>query len=211
MDIIDQLVEDGVLKTPEIINAFRKIKRKDFLPEENSRLANLNIPLPIDFGQTNSQPQTVAFMFEELAPSRGQKILDVGSGSGWTSALLAEIVGKDGKVYGMEIVPELKEFSEERISRYDFIRNGRVKIILGDGRKGLPEKAPFDRILVSAASGDIPEALKKQLAEGGKMLIPIGGTGEIQHLESVSKKEGRFETKTFSGYMFVPLINNDYL
>ena len=121
MSLIDSLIQQGWLKTPEIIEAFRKIKRIDFLPEDMKDLAELNEALPIGYGQTISQPLVVAFMLELLQPKKGEKILDIGSGSGWTSALLADIVSQkenSGKVIAIEFIPELKEFGEKNVAKY---------------------------------------------------------------------------------------------
>src|SRR4030043_301649 len=142
MGLIDSLIKDGWLKTPEIIKAFREIKRVDFMParigyaegvaggpEDMKNLAEINEALPIGYGQTISQPLVVAFLIEQLQPQSGEKVLDIGSGSGWTSALLGNIVGEKGKVIAIEIVPELKEFGEKNISKYNFIKRGIVEFI----------------------------------------------------------------------------------
>jgi len=121
MALIDDLIKESWLKSPEIIGSFRKIKRRDFLPEDIKNLAELNEALSIGWGQTISQPLVVAFMLEQLQPKKGDKILDVGAGSGWTTALLAEIVGSQGKIIAMEIIPELKEFGERNVNKYNFI------------------------------------------------------------------------------------------
>jgi len=131
--LIDQLIDTGYLHTPRIINAFRKTKREDFLPEKLKDQAELNEPLPIGEGQTISQPLTVAFMLELLQPEEGNKILDVGSGSGWTTALLSELAGENGKVYGVEIRKSLKEFGEKNTSKYNFVKKGIAHIVLSDG------------------------------------------------------------------------------
>ena len=149
--LIDSLIKDGWLKTPAIIEAFRKIKRVDFLPKDLEGLAELNEALPIDCGQTISQPLTVAFMLEQLQPQLGDKILDVGAGSGWTTALLAEIVGEKGKVVAIEVVPELAEFGRANVAKYNFIEKGTVEVICADGSKGYEREAPFDKIMVSAS------------------------------------------------------------
>ena len=141
MALINSLIQEGWLKTERYIEAFKKIKRADFLPEESKDLAELNEALPIGFSQTISQPLVVAFMIELLKPEEGEKILDVGSGSGWTAAILAEIVGDKGKIIAIEIVPELKEFGENNILNYNFIKERRVEFLCVDGSKGYKQKA----------------------------------------------------------------------
>lgn len=201
MSILNELIKQDYLKTPEIISAFKKIKREDFLPEDLKNFAEVNEPLPINFGQTISQPLTVAFMLELLQPKKGDKILDIGSGSGWTTSLLSEIVGKKGKVYGIEIIKELKDFGEKNTAKYNFINKGIAKFICGDGSKGLPEKAPFDKILVSAAADETPKELKDQLKTSGRMVIPIKDSVFLVVGESRGFKE-----KEFFGFSFVPLV-----
>ncbi len=151
MKLIDSLIQEGWLKTPGIIKTFQEIKRADFMPEDVKNLAEVNEAIPIGYGQTISQPLVVAFMIEQLQPKIGEKILDIGSGSGWTVALLAYLVGQKGKVIAMEIVPELKKFGEKNVAKYNFIEKGIVKFICTDGSKGYKEETPFDRILCSAA------------------------------------------------------------
>ncbi len=136
MSLIDDLIKEGWLKTPEIIDAFRKIKRADFLPDDIKYLADVNEAFPIGFGQTISQPLTVAFMLELLQPKAGDKILDVGAGSGWTTALLAYCVSQKGRVIAVEIVPELAEFGRNNVAKYNFIETGIVEYVCGDGSKG---------------------------------------------------------------------------
>ncbi|MDO8265191.1 MAG: protein-L-isoaspartate O-methyltransferase [Candidatus Parcubacteria bacterium] len=205
-DLINDLIKDGWLKTPAIIKAFKEIKRSDFLRDGIKDMAELNSPLPIGFRQTISQPLTVAFMLELLQPKAGDRILDVGYGSGWTSALLADIVGrgnKKGKVISIEIIPKLKEFGERNIMKYNFIKKGTVECILGDGSKGRQKSAPFDAILASASGkGKIPAAWKKQLAIGGRIVAPMGES--IWLLEK--KEKNKFEEKEYPGFIFVPLI-----
>ena len=202
MDLIDSLVKGGWLKTPRIINAFRKIKRADFMPDDIKNLAEVNEALPIGHGQTISQPLTVAFMLEQLQPETGDNVLDVGSGSGWTSALLAQIVGSKGKVTAIEIIPELKEFGEKNIAKYNFIKKGIVQFICTDGSKGYKEGAPFNRILASAAGNEIPKAWKEQLKIKGRIVAPVKNS--IWDLIKKSKKE--FEQIEHPGFAFVPLV-----
>lgn len=200
--LINQLIKDGHLKTDAIIEAFSEIERIEFVPEEFELQADVNIALPIGYGQTVSQPLTVAFMLELLGPQKGQKVLDVGSGSGWTTALLSYIVGKAGRVHAIERKAELVEFGKKNVEKYSFVRDGIAEFHEADGTKGLPDEAPFDRILVSASAEEIPGALKDQLKIGGKMVIPVGDT--VYFLEKESEKE--FSEQKFPGFSFVPLI-----
>lgn len=201
-NLIKELKSQGYLKTPAIIRAFLKIRRKDFMPDYLSHQEAENAPLPIGLGQTISQPLTVAFMLELLSPQAGQKILDVGSGSGWTSALLAEIVGPKGKVFALERLAELKEFGEKNAAKYNF---SNLEFFCRDGTKGLKKEAPFDRILVSAAAIEVPKALKDQLAVGGRMVIPTAAQ-DIRLIEKIAKNQ--FKEKIYPGFVFVPLIGD---
>ena len=141
VDLVHKLLDEGVLKTPRIIAAFKKIDRADFVVDEYKGEAYGDYPLPIGYGQTISQPSTVALMLELLQPAEGDKVLDVGSGSGWTTALLAQIVGPKGKIFGLELVPELVKFGRENIARYNFpwaeIEQAREVI-------GKPEETPVN-------------------------------------------------------------------
>ena len=224
MSLIDSLIQEGWLKTPRIIDAFRKIKRVDFLPEDIKDLAELNEALPIGSGQTISQPLVVAFMIELLEPQPGDKILDIGSGSGWTSAILSEIVSqngrnKKGRVIAIEIIPELKEFGERNVIKYNFIEKGIAEFICADGSKGYPNISTrpelvegFDKILASASARELPRAWKEQLKIGGRIVTPIGNSIWlfIKKSPSAAKaKEGKeveFEEVEYPGFVFVPLI-----
>jgi len=212
MSLINSLIKEGWLKTKIIVEAFQKIKRGDFLapsslgegglPGDIKNSAELNIALPIGFGQTISQPLTVAFMIELLQPKRGEKILDIGSGSGWTTALLAQIVGEKGKVVALEIVPELKKMGEKNVAKYSFVKKETVKFILGDGSKGYEKEAPYDKILASASGNNLPLNWKKQLKIGGKIVCPIGSSIWL----FVKKNKNDFESMEYPGFSFVPLI-----
>lgn len=203
MSLVESLIQEDWLKTERIIEAFRKIKRIDFLPEDMKNLADLNEALPIGQSQTISQPLVVAFMLEQLQPEPGDKILDVGAGSGWTSALLGEIVGQEGKVIAIEIIPELKEFGETNVGKYNFIKKGQVQFILADGSQGYRKAAPFDKILASAAvQGKIPQVWKEQLKIGGRIVTPIGSSIWLL----IKKSESEFVETEYPGFAFVPLI-----
>lgn len=201
-ELIRHLKKTGVLKTKEIIDAFLNIDRKNFILNEYLDQAYNDYPLPIGYGQTISQPFTVAFMLELLQPQKGQIILDVGSGSGWTTSLLAEIVGEEGKVYGIEIIPEIFEFGKKNIAKYNFLEKGRVNVFLDDGSKGLAEKAPFDRILVSAAmQKEIPPNLINQLNDNGILVIP-----DNDGIWQVVKDKNKIKKNYFPGFVFVKLV-----
>ena len=211
MELIDYLIKEGWLKTPSIIKAFQQIKRQDFLLEDLKDLAELNEALPIGKNQTISQPLVVAFMLEELQPNKGEKILDVGSGSGWTTALLAEIVGSQGKIIALETIPELVEFGKQNVAKYIFIKKGIVNLIYADGSKGYIGRAPFDKILASAAvQGKIPQAWREQLKTGGRIVAPVGSSIWLL----IKKSEGDeavassslFQETEYPGFAFVPLV-----
>ena len=196
-ELVSKLITEGALKSESVINAFININRKYFvLPEYGEEACN-DYPLPIGFGQTISQPYTVAFMLELLEVEEGSKILDIGSGSGWTTAMLAEIA-KEGHVFGVEKVPELVSLGRNNLSRYKF-KN--AEIIEAGVNLGLGKEAPFDRILVSAAAKRIPEELLDQLKIGGIMVVPVNRC--IYKITKVSATEIR--TEKHSGFYFVPL------
>ncbi len=209
MSLINQLIDQGYLKTEAIINAFSKVRRVDFVRPEDKEYVEVNAPLSIGYGQTISQPLTVAFMIELLEPKPGEKILDVGSGSGWTVALLAEIVGLKGKVYGIEKIRHLKDFAVKNIDQYNYINQGIVQIFCSDGYQGLPDFAPFDKIIVAAAAEAVPEKLLVQLKIGGKIVIPIGKQYESQDIVAIDKiSQNEFKEKRYPGFIFVPLVKN---
>ncbi len=207
--LIDELIRDGYLKSSWLIDAFKNIDRKNFVPREHRDEAYGNYPLPIGSGQTISQPLTVAFMFELLRPLPGEKILDVGSGSGWTTALLAQIVGAKGRIVSVERIPELCKFGEDNVRKYNFIAKGIVKFFCGDGSKGIPSellpRAGFDKVLAGAtAAGEVPVAWKEQLKIGGRIVAPVGQS--IVVLDKIG--ESKFETREHFGFSFVPLISD---
>lgn len=179
--------------------AFEAVSREDFLPTDQRANASLDRALPIGFGQTNSQPRTVANMLSLLDVRPGQRVLDVGSGSGWTTALLGHLVGPDGSVRAVELVPELVEWSRQNLQGYDMPW---TSIHQADASElGLPAEGPFDRILVSAEAGELPQPLVEQLADGGILVVPVAGrllTVERRSAEDVAvHKHGH--------YQFVPL------
>lgn len=200
--LTNNLMRYGYLKNQVLIDAFNQIHRIEFVPEHLERDADADVPLPIGYGQTISQPRTVAFMLELLQPERGQNILDVGSGSGWMGALLGHTVGSEGKVTSIECVDRLYEWGKGNIDKYGYVTEGRVECVLGDGSKGYPKNAPYDRIIVSAGTDEVPEALKNQLKIGGKIVIPVHN--DIWYLEKRGEED--FYKEEYPGFTFVPLM-----
>jgi protein-L-isoaspartate(D-aspartate) O-methyltransferase len=179
--------------------AFEAVRRADFLPEDQRGFAGLDRALPIGFDQTNSQPRTVSNMLTLLDVLPGQRVLDVGSGSGWTTALLGHLVGPQGRVLGVELVPELVAWSRENLSAYAMEWVGVAQA--EEGVLGLPAEAPFDRILVSAEASTLPNSLVDQLADGGVLVVPVSG-----RLIAVDRKSADDVTVEQHGYyQFVPL------
>src|SRR3989338_2387971 len=202
--LIHALIRGKYLETPRIIEAFKSIDRKDFIPQDLLDSAYVDEPLPIGFGQTISQPLTVAFMLEHLSPERGEKILDVGAGSGWQSALLAEVVGDKGKVISIERIPELVEMAKENIAKYNFIGKNIVEVIEGDGSEGCEKFATYDKIIAAASARELPPVWKEQLKVGGKIVAPV------EHSVIVVNKvsDNKFDTKEYFGFSFVPLVKD---
>lgn len=185
-----------VLRTPEIKKAFEKIDRTNFVDFGYKSEAYEDYPLPIGFGQTISQPTTVAFMLELLKLKIESKTLDVGSGSGYTTALIASIASK-GSVLGLEIIPELVKKGHENLAKYNF-SNARIIQTIGDFSE-IKEK--FDRILINAAAEEVPKNLVRILAPGGTMVVPVK-----QSVFKISKQDnGKIETLEYPGFVFVPL------
>lgn len=200
INLVDSLIKDrGVLKTPAIIKAFHKVDRADFVSEDQKVSAYEDVPLPIGYGQTISQPYTVAFMIELLEPQKGQKILDVGAGSGWVSALLAEIAGSDGTIFAVEKIPELLKWGKENVLRLGY-RN--VKFFQAGDEIGLKKYAPYDRIISGAAAESEPKELLDQLKIGGIAVLPILDS----IVRYVRKSLEKFDRKEFYGFSFVPLV-----
>jgi len=211
--LIRQLREKGGLRSPELEAAFKVVDRRFFVPKKLQDEAYGDYPLPIGYDATISQPTTVAFLLEKLDVREGQKVLDIGSGSGWTTALLAHLVGPKGKVIGLEIIPELVEQGHANLRQCysDVLENIRITLPeirrAKEGVVGLPEEAPFDRILVSAAAEEVPTELIAQLAPDGGLVIPVGKQFEMQKIVCIHKKpDDSLDTKEYPGFVFVPLV-----
>ncbi|MEM5812211.1 MAG: protein-L-isoaspartate(D-aspartate) O-methyltransferase [Candidatus Aenigmatarchaeota archaeon] len=198
--LIANLKTEGYIKTKRVEYALRKIPRENFIPAEMRDSAYSDHPLPIGYGQTISAPHMVAIMTELLEPKKTDKALEIGTGSGYQSAVLSVLVRK---VYSIEVFPELTEFAKSNLKKTG-IRN--VEVVSGDGSKGLPSKAPFDKIIVTCA---IPKvifnSLVSQLKEGGIIVAPVGEPYGIQTLTAGKKIRGKLKTKEYFGCVFVPL------
>ena len=187
----------------KILDAFSKVRREDFVPEELENQTYEDTPLPIGHGQTISQPYTIAVMLSELELKKSQNVLEVGSGSGYVLALISEIIGKSGKVSGVEIVSELAASSKQALALENY-KN--VEVYNRNGSNGLPEKAPFDRILISAACREVPKKLLNQLKDSGILLTPKGPRFE-QTLVVIQRKGDEFKTiREIPGFIFVPFV-----
>ncbi len=193
----EQIVSRGVTDQPTL-RAMQKVPRHLFVPEEYRNEAYNDNPLPIGYGQTISQPYIVAYMTEVSKPNPEKKVLEIGTGSGYQAAILAEIVNY---VYTIEIVPELARESSERLKKLGYTN---ITCKFGDGYKGWPEHAPFDIIVVTAAPEQIPQPLIDQLAENGRLVIPVGAASAVQELILIEKKNGNIEKKRLTFVRFVP-------
>jgi protein-L-isoaspartate(D-aspartate) O-methyltransferase len=197
--MVEALVADRITDSATL-RALRTVPRHLFVPANLRASAYVDFPLPIGRGQTISQPYIVAFMTEQLGLTPRSRVLEVGTGSGYQAAVLAEIAAE---VYTIEIVAPLAEEAATRLQRLGY---GRVHVRTGDGYNGWAEAAPFDAIIVTAAAGFVPPPLVEQLRPGGRMVIPVGEVGAVQELMLVEKAaDGRTTTRTLIPVRFVPL------
>ncbi len=199
--LIEKWKKEGIVKEKSIIEAFIEVPREIFVDEAYKEEAYEDYPLPIGYGQTISQPTTVAIMTQLLQPKKGNKVLEIGTGSGWQAAILGKIV-YPGKVYSVEIVPGLVEKAKRNLMKAG-IKN--VKVILGDGSIGLEKYAPYDRIIVTAASPKINDAWIAQLKEKGILVVPVGER-YVQKMIRVKKTKKGIIKEYFGDFMFVPLV-----
>ncbi|MFH1835182.1 MAG: protein-L-isoaspartate(D-aspartate) O-methyltransferase [Methanobacteriota archaeon] len=204
LKLVERLIKNGYLKTDSVISAMRKVPRELFLPLEVRDSAYVDTPLPIGHNQTISAPHMVAIMTESLKVESSNKILEIGSGSGYQAAVLAEIA-QDGFVYTVERIKPLVEWAEMKLHECGFEN---AAVFESDGTLGLPGNGPYDRVIVTAAAPRIPNALVEQLAEGGLLLVPVGGQG-YQELKRVTLKSGELSEENLGGCVFVPLIGKD--
>lgn len=197
--LLESLKSKGFSKP--ILRAFEKVEREDFVPKHIKPYAYEDNAQPIGHCQTTSQPYTIGVMLDLLDLKPRQKVLEVGSGSGYVLALLSQIVGKKGKVYGIDIIKALVEQSREVLKGYE-----NVMVYHRDGNLGLKEKAPFSRILISAALKQIPKTLIDQLKQGGILVAPIGARYEQALIAFEKKKDKLVIKKEILGFIFVPFV-----
>ncbi len=188
------------VKSGRVLDAMRTVPRHLFVPEKIASLAYSDRPLPLGHEQTISQPFIVAFMTEALDIETGAKVLEIGSGSGYQAAVLAEM---GMEVWTMEIVPELAKMAKTNLKEAGYEK---VHVKCGNGYKGWPEEAPFDAVIITAAPKSIPEALVDQLKKGGTMVLPVGPVNSVQTLKKVVKKDGKLKQETLIPVRFVPMV-----
>jgi protein-L-isoaspartate(D-aspartate) O-methyltransferase len=193
-------IEHRGIRDPKVLRALRSVPRHEFVPAELAGAAYDDCPLDIGFGATISQPYIVAAMTELLEVSKIHRVLEIGTGSGYQTAILAELAGQ---VFSIEVVPELAAGAIPTLHRLGYAN---VRVRQGDGYRGWPETAPFDRILLTAAPADIPQTLIDQLSSGGRLIAPIG-RGEYQLLVVLDKSTGRsIRRRTVFPVLFVPMV-----
>jgi protein-L-isoaspartate(D-aspartate) O-methyltransferase len=196
--LIEELKSHGFLKDKKILQAFDKVKRENFVLPEHKKYAYVNEPLPILKNQTISQPLTVVAMTDALDIKEGQKILEIGSGSGYQAAILSELIGEKGTLITLERIHELSEFARKNLKNYK-----NVVVIEGDGSKGCKKEAPFDRIIVTASARKIPDKLLEQLSNSGIMVIPVGNEMYV-----IKKTIKGIKKEMIGYYNFVPLVED---
>jgi len=200
-NLVEKLKTQGYIKTKTVEKAFLETPRENFIPENQKQNAYADTPLSIGEGQTISAPHMVAIMCEELDLEKGQKILEIGAGSGYHAAIVSKIIGEKGHVYTIERFPDLANNAEENLKKEN-IKNVTVKT--GDGSEGLEEYGPYDRVYITCAAPEIPPPLLEQLKDPGKIMVPIGNT--FCMLTLLEKNKGKTEKKNLGSCAFVPLV-----
>ena len=201
--MVSEQLEGRDIFSAAVLDAMRKVPRHVFVPDEYKSWSYSDQPLPIGEGQTISQPYIVAYMTQELQIKPGDRILEIGTGSGYQAAVLAELALE---VYTIEIVESLGKAAAQRLKRLGY-ENAKVRV--GDGYNGWPDAAPFDAIMVTAGAEELPEPLIEQLAEGGRMIIPIGPHGGVRQLTLIRRKKGKYKSEKLMPVRFVPFVRKD--
>jgi len=203
--LVRRLIDQGI-RDPRVLAAFARVPRHFFVPEESQGEAQADRPLDIGWGQTISQPFVVAAMAEALEFKGVERVLEVGTGSGYALAVLAEMLPVNADVRGIEIIPELAERAQRTLVELGYTN---VHVRQGDGALGWPEAAPFDAIMVSAAPRRVPPPLLEQLSRGGRLVLPVGPSSDRQELQLWRRSpEGGFERRTLMQVRFVPLTGS---
>ncbi len=201
INLAEKLERLNYIKMDIVKNAFLEVPRENFVPDRVKNRAYIDSPMEIGSGQTISAPHMIAIMCEELDLKPGQKILEIGTGSGYHAAIISNIIGEKGHVYSIERYENLAERARNNLKNAN-IKN--VTVEVGDGSGGLAEYQPYDRIYVTCAAPDIPKPLIDQLKDPGKLLIPVGRM--FCELKRFEKKDGKTSTKSLGGCAFVPLV-----
>ena len=197
--MVQQQLKARGVSDPRVLAAMNKVRRDEFVPPNLKGSSYADQPLPIGYSQTISQPYIVAFMTEQLRLSPKDRVLEIGTGSGYQAAILAELAAE---VYTIEIIEPLAKTAEATLQRLGY-KNVHVKA--GDGYKGWPEYAPFDAVIVTAAPDHVPQPLIDQLKEGGRMIIPVGSGLGFQQLHLLEKKNGKLQRRAVLPVRFVPM------
>jgi len=195
--MVEEQIESRGIRNPKVLDAFRTVPREEFVPPDRRGWAYEDSPVSIGSGQTISQPYMVALMTQSLDVSGRERVLEIGTGSGYQSAILAEI---GCTVYSVERLPDLAAAAGETLRRLGY----RVRVRVGDGTVGWEEHAPYDRVIVTAGGPSVPDSLVAQLADGGRLVMPVGDRF-LQELVRVTKKGARTESENLGGCQFVPL------
>ncbi|OHA56621.1 MAG: protein-L-isoaspartate O-methyltransferase [Candidatus Veblenbacteria bacterium RIFOXYD1_FULL_43_11] len=201
-DLVKYLQTSGALKTDRIIKSFKAVDRSDFVPNSLQSAAFADQALPIGWGQTISQPATVAFMLELLQPNLGDKVLEIGFGSGYVAALLSQIVGKTGLVVAVERIAELGQQAYKNLTKYNFPQ---LRLVIANASKGIKQPTAYDKIIISAAASKMPAEVISQLTEGGKMVFPYGQ--DLQEIILLEKVDNKIIKQSYPGFVFVPLVD----
>ena len=199
--LVEYWLNNNIIKDKKLIEAFLAIPREKFIREENLDEVYGDYPLPIGYGQTISQPSTVMIMIQALELKKGDKVLEIGTGSGWNAALIAHVIGNEGKVYTTEIIGELALFAKENLKKLN-INN--VEVLAIDGSVGYKKQAPYNKIIVTAACPDIPKPLLKQLKMNGILIAPVESF-LCQKMVKITKLKHDFKKENLGAFSFVPL------
>jgi protein-L-isoaspartate(D-aspartate) O-methyltransferase len=202
LSMVEYQLRGRGIRDERVLQAMAKVPRHEFVPPEFVHRAYFDTPLPIGHDQTISQPYIVAFMTQAIEPKSDHRVLEIGTGSGYQAAVLAEVTRE---VFTIEILPELADQAREVLHRLNYEN---VEVAAGDGYQGWPDQAPFDSILVTAAAPQIPAPLLEQLKVGGILVIPVGDVGQIQSLTIVRRHATGFEESRVMPVRFVPMIGD---